>query len=116
VVVTLPGERTPEHSIYGSEVSPVTVRPEGEVFDQSARDLRAQLLQLTAENPTVIVNLSQVTFFASEGVTALVVALRDALRRGHELCIEVVRGTIVHRVLEICGLPFTFVTNPSTFG
>jgi anti-anti-sigma factor len=89
-------------------VDPVLIRPVGEVFDQSARDLRAELVDLVSRHPVVVVNLAQVTFFASEGVTALVMAMREAARRGHELCIEVVRGTIVHRVLDVCRLPFTF--------
>lgn len=45
----------------------------------------------------------------SEGVTALVVALREAARRGHEVCVEITRESIVHRVLAVCGLPFAVI-------
>lgn len=88
----------------------VVLRPTGKVDAESASDLRAQLQAITLENPEiVIVDLSEVDFLDSSGLSALVSGLKGIRISGGELRLSgprsqpltALRLTMLHRVFPI---------------
>jgi len=88
----------------------VVLRPTGKVDAESASDLRAQLQTITLENPEiVIVDLSEVDFLDSSGLSALVSGLKGLRISGGELrlsgprpqALTALRLTMLHRVFPI---------------
>ena len=81
-----------------------TVRVAGEVDLGTAARLRTILAdELAAEPSTLVVDLDQVSFFTSLGLTALALAQRDARERGIDLrVVATTRATL--RPMQITGM------------
>lgn len=77
----------------------------GEVDINTADDLRAGVTSAFATGPAVVVDLSELSFFASAGVRVLL-ETANGLAPGARLA--VVSGAATSTVLELCGLSGTF--------
>ena len=87
----------------GEQGSTRVVRVSGEIDILSAPALRDALLPALESAPSVVVDLSEVSFLGSSGLAVLVEAREQAQRDGHEL--RLVRPSrIVTRALEATGL------------
>lgn len=62
------------------------------------------------------IDLSQVTFLPSPVVGALVRSLVSATRGGSTMELLAREGTIPHRVMQLCGLPFRSVDGSANGG
>lgn len=84
-----------------------TMYAHGTVDEISASAFRDDLLRrVQALDTGFVVDLSDVDFFPSAAVGALIAGLKAAAGRQQELRIRVDDGTIAQRVLRICGLDY----------
>jgi anti-sigma B factor antagonist len=86
-------------------VAVVTVGGEVDVY--SAPQLRDQLTETLAEQPTVVVDLSGVEFIDSTGLGALVAARTTAAERGGTLALVCTQQRIL-KLFAITGLDSVF--------
>jgi anti-sigma B factor antagonist len=86
------------------------VRARGEIDLSNADELEATIVQGWEEtHAPVVVDLSQVEFMGSNGLSALIVALNRLCDEGSELRLRRPSAT-VRRILEVTGLDGTFKT------
>ncbi|GAA1919635.1 STAS domain-containing protein [Streptantibioticus ferralitis] len=83
----------------------VTVR--GELDIETTDQLRSRLLQVVAENPESVVDLSGVSFCDCSGLSALDAARRAAIHAGRSLRLRAVPPTVA-RVLAATGMDTAF--------
>jgi anti-anti-sigma factor len=90
------------------------VRAVGEIDMATAGALRDCLAGIPAETATVIVDLSEVTFLDSTGLSALVGSWKrfTSANDGAELRLVVARP-LIQRVLEVTGLDKVFSSFPT---
>lgn len=90
-----------------SNASPV-IELSGDL-DIAARGQVRALLDQIATTPVAIIDLTQVGFIGSTGVTELLYAFRKRHEQGLEaMRLVVVPGSTVNRVLEVAGLAKVF--------
>ncbi len=85
-----------------------TVSVRGDVDATTAPALRARLLEVLRGDVDVDLDLRDVTFLDSAGLTALVVAHQEASSTGRALRMHCGRSRAVVRPLEITGLTTVF--------
>jgi len=98
-------DENPYAATYDAENSLAVVT--GSVDELSGQSFRNDLEKYSdgfARDLTV--DLSGVDFFPSIAVGVLAVAMKNARNAGTELDVVVQPGTVVARVLTICGLPY----------
>lgn len=87
----------------------VVARPRGEVTRETVDDLRAHLRALDGHGaPSVMLDLSEITFIDSAGFDALAEFGRSERQNGHHvmLCTP---SIAVQRMLDVLGVPQGFV-------
>ena len=85
------------------------VRVVGEVDLATAPELQARLAELPADGGTVIIDLSEVTFLDSTGLSVLVAGWKRLSEGGDKASFRlVVNRPAIHRVLEVTGLTHVF--------
>ncbi len=90
-----------------SELAPGEFRISGEVDAHSAEPFGAALAAVDAAAPTVIIDMSAVTFMDSSGLRVLVEAQQRAEAGGPKLVLRAPSRQIV-RLLDLAGLTETF--------
>jgi anti-sigma B factor antagonist len=99
--------------LFEESVNPgryAVVRARGEIDLSNADELEATIVQGWEEtHAPVVVDLSQVEFMGSNGLSALIVALNRLCDEGSELRLRRPSAT-VRRILEVTGLVGTFKT------
>ena len=85
------------------------LRVHGAVDELSVRAFRDDLEEHVAVEAGTTVDLSDVDFFPSEAIAALVAAMKRAAGGGNSLDVVVAARTVPQRVLSICGLPHRVV-------
>jgi anti-sigma B factor antagonist len=86
--------------IAATDTRPAVCAVRGEIDISNVDSLRAALADAYRQWPTLVVDLGEVTFFASAGIRALL----DA-RVGHQdRTMTIVTGRAVEAILRICGM------------
>ncbi|WP_300008602.1 STAS domain-containing protein [Pseudonocardia sp.] len=86
--------------IAATASSPAVCSVRGEIDISNVDTLRAALAEAFRRWPSLVVDLGEVTFFASAGIRALL----DA-RTGHaDRTMTIVTGRAVETILRICGM------------
>lgn len=90
----------------------VLVRLRGRLSIYSSPALRDQLLAVVRRASTkgVVVDLTEVSYIDASGIATLVEALKIALNRGSNLCLNGLHGRALH-LFEVTGLLDVFRTN-----
>ncbi|MDP9018785.1 MAG: STAS domain-containing protein [Candidatus Eremiobacteraeota bacterium] len=91
----------------GPKQSPAVVRLTGDL-DVFLKGKLAQELQAGPDNGLLVVDLTQVTFIDSAGLTVLIDAHKRATRSGGEVRLVVQEDQQVYRILQITGLTRMF--------
>ena len=81
-----------------------TLHVSGDVEDSDVADLRSAIDTALDDETTLVVDLTSVSYLPSVAIGALVDATQSAAQRGGGLEIVARRGTVAHRVLEVCGI------------
>jgi anti-sigma B factor antagonist len=94
---------------YGIRESAIVVQVQGELDYHSAPVLRSALAQVwdVPGISAIVLDLADVTFCDSVGLSELIAALRGSQITGHALMVSGVHGTLL-RVLTITGLRNAF--------
>jgi len=99
--------------LEGSEEVPV-IRVAGEVDLTTAPELRAKLAELPAAGGTVVIDMSEVTFLDSTGLSVLVASWkRFGEADEHRNFRLVVNRPAIQRVLDVTGLTQVFGVFPT---
>ena len=94
--------------LEGSEEIPV-VRVAGEVDLTTAPELRARLAELPDGTGTVVIDMSEVTFLDSTGLSVLVASWKRLSEAGEKGGFRlVVNRPVIQRVLDVTGLSQIF--------
>jgi anti-sigma B factor antagonist len=94
--------------LEGSEEVPV-IRVAGEVDLTTAPELRAKLAELPAAGGTVVIDMSEVTFLDSTGLSVLVASWKRLCEAGEKNSFRlVVNRPAIQRVLDVTGLTQIF--------
>jgi len=90
----------------------VTARGE---LDLAVADELSAVLD-SAQAPTLVLDLRDVTFIDSSGLSVIVAAHQRARAAGARFALVVTRPSPVHRLLELCGLAqtLTLIDDPDT--
>ena len=79
----------------------------GSVDELNVDELRAALTSCsTGYTQDLTVDLAGVNFLPSVGIGALAGALRQARAHGRTITLTTDEGSLSHRILAICGLPY----------
>lgn len=96
-----------------SEGTPV-VLVAGEIDMSTAPDLRGRLEEIPPGAASVVVDLSEVTFLDSTGLSVLIGTWKRLSNGDHEADLRlVVDGATIRRVLDVTGLSGVFSVFPS---
>jgi anti-anti-sigma factor len=99
-------DENPYAATYDAERNLAVVT--GSVDELSGRSFRADLEKYSDDfGRDLTLDMSGVDFFPSIAVGVLAVAMKNARNAGTELSVLVEPGSVVARVLTICGLPYT---------
>lgn len=88
---------------------PMLCAVRGEIDISNVAELEDGLAEAFGRGPAVVVDLSEVTFFASAGVRALIDAIVD---QPPSSVLAVVTGPGVETILRICGVSATALCRP----
>ena len=93
---------------FAYEADSRTLFVSGSVDELSGVMLREQIARHSADYTSALtVDLGGVDLLPSMGVGVLAMAMRTAEEQGGKIELVAESDTVVHRVLNICGLPFS---------
>jgi anti-anti-sigma factor len=91
-----------EHGV--ARESRTVLRAVGDIEGRPARDLLARIRDAVAENPSVVVDLREVSYFSSDGLSMIVRSIRAARAADCDLTVLVAADSAAHRAITVAGL------------